>query len=749
MQDVQRKRSRSGVVLPTVLVVMLTICLVVGMVSAFAVRSMRVTRRTLDVQRAFVVAESGLGYGAMCVRNLLDAKKIAGFRTSYSSISAPASPDPEYELRLKIVLGDGTSTHGSVDASTQYVTIFAGARHNESGVSCTLKQTILAKGTSLSDYAAFYDGDFEACPGGAGLVFKGKIHSNGDIYLTKKAEFDRNLSCVGSFRYLRKNTGLDDASDRPVYRQTFIRYGDDNVVSSDTKDGFSLKQIWDGDRYIDSSLGSEWSSETALYYGNAVQTGDDGITRLDPPISVDDDDHALIEPPLRPGDEGYNAYTESQKFANKAALYLHVYADGSYKLFDNLHGGVDITSYVPEAQLIVENAWDEDNGYWAGIHECKQYSRDWGRGKYNLEGNGSVQTDNYFLDRRTQWVMKPTDLYLDKILEPGSKTRQILDAATGGEGEIDKILYVEVDDPDPTPCVSYHWKGWSTDDVATRTWIDKQVKKEDANTVSTNAWITPIPCVRVRNGVDLKGCDLSVVTSRHLYVEGMFNTTTKGGSGGDWWNDSLSASDLPSAMLAGDTVTTLSKSWQQHQYDACFTRKDLGNMRYVWNKEAALAETDQNSIQSYLDRFMNSARSGGVWRGTANSTTYNAVFMTGIMPSLTPAETGGNRHQDNYYSGGLENIFRWIEAWGDADIGFNGSIICLYSGREPEYRWRTTASAGAIEGYAQLHKDQVYHTGPKSKSWSYARMTPPGMPNFFSISETDWARVPWSSVAWD
>ena len=28
-------------------------------------------------------------------------------------------------------------------------------------------------------------------------------------------------------------------------------------------------------------------------------------------------------------------------------------------------------------------------------------------------------------------------------------------------------------------------------------------------------------------------------------------------------------------------------------------------------------------------------------------------------------------------------------------------------------------------------------------------MTPPGLPNFFSVRETDWGRVAWSDVNWD
>ena len=51
-------RRRSGVVLMTVLVTMLTICLVVGLVSAFSVRSMRLARRTLAARSTFAARSS-------------------------------------------------------------------------------------------------------------------------------------------------------------------------------------------------------------------------------------------------------------------------------------------------------------------------------------------------------------------------------------------------------------------------------------------------------------------------------------------------------------------------------------------------------------------------------------------------------------------------------------------------------------------------------------------------------------------
>lgn len=84
-----RSPRRAGVVLPAVLVLVFTVCLVVALVTSFSVRSMRLVRRTLDVQRAFVVAESGLAYGVKRVQAIINNEKIAGIRAKYDTIAAP------------------------------------------------------------------------------------------------------------------------------------------------------------------------------------------------------------------------------------------------------------------------------------------------------------------------------------------------------------------------------------------------------------------------------------------------------------------------------------------------------------------------------------------------------------------------------------------------------------------------------------------------------------------------------------
>ena len=207
--------------------------------------------------------------------------------------------------------------------------------------------------------------------------------------------------------------------------------------------------------------------------------------------------------------------------------------------------------------------------------------------------------------------------------------------------------------------------------------------------------------------------------------------------------------------LAGDTITTLSTNWKQHHFDPNFSLWMVDqNKNFVWDPNAAKAEQSQASTaqNKYIDRIMtywmeadDDSYSG---HQKAAKTTVNAICMTGMMPSLTPEVSGNSTEekvgQDEYYSGGMENTFRWIERWDNVPLIFNGTILCLYSPHEPEYRWKP-------KGYNGIYKSnyyQNYYNPPLRTSWAYRRMTPPGLPNFFSVRETEWDRVAWSSVNW-
>lgn len=793
----KRRDPRAAVVLPTVLVVMLTICLVTALVARFSIRSMVVGRRTLDVQRAFVSAEACLGFGVMRVRNMLVAQGIDGFLSSYTTIGAPDPPDSDYQLFLKIVPLGGTNSTGTITSKRQDVAIYAGARNPTTGVNCALKQVVRADGTSLGEYAAFYEGDLEANVGKQ-LTFVGKVHTNGDLYLGKNVTFERNLTCVGNFHNYRKNTGK---AEKPYNVQ--IRKGDDENYSASDKARNPLVNTHvaatedQPEHFVDSDLGAGWIAQSALYYGGAVRTGENGVTRLSPPISVEDDDHDLIEPKIPDTQENrdsglYKKNTEDQKFATKAAITIHVNSDGTYNVKD--FNGNDLTSRLKTAELYSPGYWrgtygnstnivtrpgwwwnlqgklgycdkpknpltGEVVGEWEWVSEYKTqptakpesllgfpdiaswqagkswtatptlsewddvdaatawtgyahrtfYAKNPDTGAYYFKTPGAIQTCNTFLDQRQNFVEKATDIYVDQLIEAFGAE---LDAATGAEDGPDKIVYIEMDTPDPIQTKRYNVEYYEEDDVL----------KPRPTTVADECYsqVVPEAVVRLRNASDLKGKDLSIVTARPVFVEGNFNT--KGLSVNDW-NKSGAKPDC-SALIAGDRISMLSNNWQDFRSMANVAAWGSKKANNVWNPDETLRQltgkeaVDKGNLDGVKRWMYAMTQRPGV------NTMMNCVALTGVLP------TGA---QNNAYSGGLENIFRFIEDWNNKNFYFNGSIICLWNTEDRDRWWQEVGN---------------YYRAP-TRQWAWHPMNPPGIPHLFSVREISWDRVAWSRVDWD
>ena len=95
--------------------------------------------------------------------------------------------------------------------------------------------------------------------------------------------------------------------------------------------------------------------------------------------------------------------------------------------------------------------------------------------------------------------------------------------------------------------------------------LSKTVQTEIMQTVAETNYIPVEPCVRVRNATDLRlaGNDnegnrlgLSIATDLPMYVEGCFNTNGEKGNANDH------CTDKPSALVAADAVTMLSRNWK-------------------------------------------------------------------------------------------------------------------------------------------------------------------------------------------
>lgn len=136
--------------------------------------------------------------------------------------------------------------------------------------------------------------------------------------------------------------------------------------------------------------------------------------------------------------------------------------------------------------------------------------------------------------------------------------------------------------------------------------------------------------VRVSNGQQLPPDGLTVATAQPLYVWGHFNApnTTPGYTN--------TTSTKPAALM-GDAITVLSVNW-----------------------------TDAKSTASLGQR-------------SAASTTVNAAFLSGIVPTTTAY--GG------HYSGGVENFPRFLEDWSGKTFTYNGSMVVMFPSQFAASYW--------------------------------------------------------------
>lgn len=180
--------------------------------------------------------------------------------------------------------------------------------------------------------------------------------------------------------------------------------------------------------------------------------------------------------------------------------------------------------------------------------------------------------------------------------------------------------------------------------------------------------------LRLVNGSDIptlptaansQASGFTVATNAPAYVLGNYNAdgTIPSSSGGirDY------ESGEPPAAIAADAVTILSNAWD-----------------------------DANSNNSST-----SAR-------TASTTEVSAAMLTGIVPS--------NKGNNGTYSGGVENLPRFLESWSGKTFGYRGSMIVLYE------------SEIAIEPWGSSN---VY--SPPNRVWGFNKLfeqgiAPPGMP---------------------
>ncbi|MFH0786442.1 MAG: PilX N-terminal domain-containing pilus assembly protein, partial [Pseudomonadota bacterium] len=130
--------------------------------------------------------------------------------------------------------------------------------------------------------------------------------------------------------------------------------------------------------------------------------------------------------------------------------------------------------------------------------------------------------------------------------------------------------------------------------------------------------------VKLINGATLPSIGLTVASKNPVYVKGDYNTTN---------NPTGNPVNNPAAILA-DAVTVLSNNWD-----------------------------DAHSNSSIGSR-------------TATATTVNAAIMA-----------GNKNTQGSQYSGGVENLIRFLENWQGINFNYGGSLVCLWESQQATGNW--------------------------------------------------------------
>ena len=308
--------------------------------------------------------------------------------------------------------------------------------------------------------------------------------------------------------------------------------------------------------------------------------------------------------------------------------------------------------------------------------------------------------------------MAPTDIYLDAFLD-NPAVKSALNDAPGGETGLDKILYVEMDQPE----ILLGERFYVSQD-ADGVWQQERYPS-NGESYTLGGSLNPVPCVHIRNGSD-PGIDLSIVTEQAVYIEGDFNTKVVG-------YDEEGAEQYCNMLVAGDRITQLSKNWQDGLMLPCPANTTLRNAN--WNTSGGQGSIRPDSWATPFQYKLN-GKTLNDDRRRAVTTTINSVLMMGIYPT-TPSTKASD--PDSGYSGGLENIIRFVENWDKQTSFFNGSIICLWNSRNDDV-WKSPGAGNKV------------FLAPK-RSWAYTYMSSPGLPGFFAVREATWERIAWSRKA--
>lgn len=578
-------------------------------------------------------------------------------------------------------------------ARTQTIRLLASATSAVPGLSVTqyATQSIEIRDVALFNYAIFYNIAMEVHPG-PNMTITGPVHSNVDTYMTSNTSntlaFLSTVTTAGRFI----NGALD--AGRTIGRNVQFTNGldvnlnnvPDTIAINSTITNASGTNIG---TYVDSNLAGRSSGNTfaqiasQVWRGN-VQDSSMGIVAQNlPAITANNsaEAHTLIERP----DSAGNANLESQKYSNKAGLYIFQGANS---------GG------TPPAPVAFKNATDAA-AYRAltAANRVTWLANAANKDKVVVLPTGAIKTNRRMRDNREGATVSTVDVDLGVLRTAVNSTTagaagnikawnsatstytadHNLDATVTRNGATDTAwngtVYVDVENPN---------QGYTaTSDIGTM---------GSGTGTKTAVRLINGGAVPNRNAAVSGTADgFTLATNAPVYIVGNLNSPgpnagTRGGTAVG--TETVTQVNLPKdgeapVAIIADAVNILSNAWVS----------------------GGLPTGDATSTGSPIN---------------AAATEISAAILTGNVATNTGAST---------YSGGVENFPRFHENWTGDEFRYRGSMVALFNSTVATGTWNnaTYSAPNRVWGFNQMFQQGRQPPGtPRIRSFrrvSFADLT--------------------------
>ncbi|UCC48155.1 MAG: hypothetical protein JSV41_11885 [Gemmatimonadota bacterium] len=707
----------------TILVLALVAALAVTAING-AMTSLRTTGFAYRDARAFYASEAGGEYALGQIRialrdGFLSDEEVANLHPpeiegfNFDSFTVWKQGEPTVET-----ITDGP--YAGLYSLTQKVEVYARVEDPDGNVSAVLLKA-RAQAIPIFQFGVFFEEDLEAT-NGPPMEFVGRVHSNGNIYLSSKNAWYREIITT-------PNQVIHDRKDHhQIYDGVYINDAEGNEVQLDfdsrtipgaeafkaescekfdcrlqthafdvdslslplpegvlpyelvrpreESDGAAERQVkyaWNADMYVTVNL-SDIRGKSDVCSGNAPSTEPDEVVGY---VEI-----AGLQPVV-PGEK--ITFKIGTECGGDDEFHVTVKADGVTFYSTELVGSCTFSVTIPSDADVIEIIVNGD-----GEEEEEGGSMDGSAFWYDLQSLGTYDPTPWpdITVERTAGLEMPSEPEICDIFR--WKWSAFYD---GREQELKDVLDIDINQLSA-------WVGGDSARASRVIYVEFVVPGSlggySTETFDQIIDATLDPAIRLVNGKSLPN-ELTVATEWPLYVRGDYNSVFK-----------------RPASLASDGITILSNDWDDadnrphdEDFDQCKATVSIGNPCYEYEEWA--------NDWGYQN---------------AGETTVNAAILAGHWP--TPCdhdESGCPGGYDDFYGGGIENFPRFLERWRDSGSNkvvfhYSGALISPFTSQKTTGTWNGTY-------YVPPQRDWSFDTDFRNP-----QLLPPATPNVGNVLRT-------------